>query len=99
MTTIDGFKRMLMGDYLGSRTYFGSCCGCSRQFMSTHEVVYVPTDETRTARGYRHGPACEHCARKSPPTKPDRLPCQVYARYPHVVCSLGTRGCVGYHGR
>ena len=62
---MNGFRRIAMGDYLGSLTYFGSCCGCSRQFMSTHEIVYVPTDETRKANAFRHGPACEHCAQRA----------------------------------
>ncbi len=62
---MQGFKRTVMGDYMGTRSYFGSCCGCGAQFMSTHEVVYVPTTEVRTANDYQHGPACEHCARKA----------------------------------
>jgi hypothetical protein len=63
---INGFQRMVMGDYLGSRSHFGSCCcGCGYQFMSTHEVVFVPSPETRTAKRYYHGPAREACARKA----------------------------------
>lgn len=62
---IPGFQSMIMGDYLGSLRYMGSCCGCRSQFMSTHERVYVPTDEMRKARKFVHGPACEHCARKT----------------------------------
>lgn len=65
MSTIDGFQRVMMGDYLGSRTHLGACCGCSRQFMSTHEIVYVPTDKTQRIQGFRHGPACEGCARQA----------------------------------
>jgi len=65
MNEIAGFKRMVMGDYMGSSRYFGSCCcGCGSQFMSTHEVVYVPSEEVVKARGYRHGPCREACARK-----------------------------------
>jgi hypothetical protein len=65
-TAIDGFERMVMGDYLGSRSYFGSCCcGCGAQFMSTHEVVYVPSAAVRSANRYYHGPAREACARKA----------------------------------
>ena len=62
---INGFKRMGMGDYMGSSSYFGSCCGCRAQFMSTHQVGYVPTPEVRTANRFYHGPACERCARRA----------------------------------
>ncbi len=65
MNEIAGFKRMVMGDYLGSLSYMGSCCGCGVQFMSTHDVVFVPTDDVARANRFRHGPACAGCARKA----------------------------------
>ena len=67
---IAGYRRVVMGDYLGSRAYLGACCGCGAQLMSTHAIAYVPTDATRAARGLRHGPACERCATRTlPPTE------------------------------
>ena len=45
-----------LGDLLGPLHYFGACAKCRRQFMSTHDRVYVdPRD------GYSHVHYCDRC--------------------------------------
>jgi hypothetical protein len=54
---------------------------------------------------------CDECGRKRELTAEEKQfaewdrqdaaksACTVYARHMHVTCSLGTKGCTGYHGR
>ena len=41
----------------------------------------------------------EATAKSAPAYVPDRSACVVYRRHMDVTCSMGTRGCCGYHGR
>ncbi len=70
-----------------------------------HDVCCVCDDKGKPG-------GCRECGVEREPTAEERqwayedrlremakTACTVYPRHMNVTCSLGTRGCTGYHGR